>query len=500
MSKLFHTPQIKWHCVERQTDDKARCDRVLSIDASSSLQLLASAGADPFVNLWQMRDRDPYLIAQMEGHCDMVNVVRWSPSGYFLASGGQDGVIIIWRCSPERNKIEIYNQIRIGSAVYDLEWNPEGTHIIIGLENDGAWIAYAGKKGKVIERLEPTHKHIVCGVTWGCQILTKNKGKSQLKNGIITVSHDQTMKTWYQLDKNFYKFKLNYSVLTYDRDICNYNYENEDVSLINSISGMSRQFVSENTCKSFFRRPSTSPCGNYVAVPASQIPTSFDSKYIVDEAVYTCNIYGSYCLKNPVWALRTFSGTPSTVTRFLNDVVQFNDTLAQIIAFGCSDGSVETWAIPEINSIDTWSPKRIWGALQCHQQAITDLSWQQCKSNTNALISSSTPEDIDENEEEDGQLETINRSGSIKPSSSMTPIDKNTTSDNPNKRRAQLLPVGDVVTFGVHELSFDTSVIAGTHHKDNGRKAILVISSSDGYVSFLSIPLPIITTEETLTY
>jgi len=197
-------------------------------------------------------------------------------------------------------------------------------------------------------------------------------------------------------------------------------------------------------------------------------------------------------MKNPLWALRTFSGSPSTATRFLREIVQFNDTLAQIIAFGSSDGSVEVWALPDINSVDKWMPMRIWGGIQCHQQAITDLSWQQCNNNSDSLMVSSAQNDIDE--KEDAVADSVNRNGMIKSILTNNLPETTTINDDAKKKRAQLLPVGDAVTYGVHELSFDTCLAEGASRKISGGEAVLVISSSDGYVSFLTIPLPVMTT------
>ena len=42
----------------------------------------------------------PKLLAQMDHHLGCVNCLRWSPSGTFLATGGDDKLVMVWKQSP----------------------------------------------------------------------------------------------------------------------------------------------------------------------------------------------------------------------------------------------------------------------------------------------------------------------------------------------------------------------------------------------------------------
>ena len=67
---------------------------------------MATGGADNCVRVWRLsKDSSPRetgaieFLASMKGHTKSVNVVRFSPNGKFLASAGDDALILIWQLS-----------------------------------------------------------------------------------------------------------------------------------------------------------------------------------------------------------------------------------------------------------------------------------------------------------------------------------------------------------------------------------------------------------------
>ena len=98
-------------------------------------KLLASAGRDGAVRLWDVSRRRP-AGEPLRGHQGAVNHVTFSPDGKLLASAGRDGVVSLWQVKSRR---------RLGTltghkgAVFGLSFAPEGDTL-----------ASAGADGRVL--------------------------------------------------------------------------------------------------------------------------------------------------------------------------------------------------------------------------------------------------------------------------------------------------------------------------------------------------------------
>lgn len=86
-----------------------------SVDISPDGQRLATAGSDSKVRLWALpavlaneaehAAAPPQRLATLTDHTESdVNVVRFSPDGEFLASGGDDQTVILHRMFPGRGE------------------------------------------------------------------------------------------------------------------------------------------------------------------------------------------------------------------------------------------------------------------------------------------------------------------------------------------------------------------------------------------------------------
>ncbi|EFW99313.1 chromatin assembly factor 1 subunit [Grosmannia clavigera kw1407] len=142
---------------------------------------LATAGGDNNVRLWKVEsngeNRKVEYLSTLAKHTQAVNVVRWSPKGELLASGGDDGNVILWVPSEsyhptfgndgyeDRETWRTKHMCRSsGAEIYDLAWSPDGSHFIIGSMDNIARI-YNAASGVLVRQIAE-HSHYVQGVAW----------------------------------------------------------------------------------------------------------------------------------------------------------------------------------------------------------------------------------------------------------------------------------------------------------------------------------------------
>jgi chromatin assembly factor 1 subunit B len=162
--------QISWH------DGQP----VLSIDIQSTKDgtlRFATGGADNAVNIWFLHHGSTEFRASLKRHSKAVNVVRFSPNGTVLASGGDDGTILVWR-QLDSNPLSLLDESEVEnkeawtvlrclrgiSDVYDLAWSPDSLFLLCG-NTDNTTLVWDIETGKVVQKLEE-HRHYVQGVAW----------------------------------------------------------------------------------------------------------------------------------------------------------------------------------------------------------------------------------------------------------------------------------------------------------------------------------------------
>ncbi|KAK2188752.1 hypothetical protein NP493_123g03032 [Ridgeia piscesae] len=227
------TPEISWH--ER--------DPIYSVDfqhQSGSVQRLATCGTDRCVRLWEVKLENEdkatvEFLATLSRHTRTVNVVRFSPNGEVLASGGDDSVVMLWRQNvtsgapgslfteeEEENK-ESWSVFKILRShledVYDIAWSSDGTQLISGSVDNSA-ILWDIKKGCKLHMFTE-HKSFVQGVAFDpqgayvatmssdrccrvfslqsrCSVHNINKMAAGEKTKPMRMFHDDTMKSFFR--------------------------------------------------------------------------------------------------------------------------------------------------------------------------------------------------------------------------------------------------------------------------------------------------------------
>jgi chromatin assembly factor 1 subunit B len=135
----------------------------------------ASMTVEDVANSTNQTKIKPKFMYDISGaHTATVNIVRFSPNGMYLASGGDDSAIVIWvqKSRPVEfgstlEKITWSNhKILRGhlSDIYDISWSPDSKFLISGSVDNSA-IIFNMEKGKGIQKMSD-HSHFVQGVSW----------------------------------------------------------------------------------------------------------------------------------------------------------------------------------------------------------------------------------------------------------------------------------------------------------------------------------------------
>ncbi|XP_046392894.1 chromatin assembly factor 1 subunit B [Ischnura elegans] len=283
-------PEISWH----------NRDPVLSVDIqprrghSDDFWRLASSGTDAHVLIWYITIQESGIAnlefaADLTRHQKAVNVVRFSPSGEFLASGDDESVILIWKQKTDQDLPELPTGDEEGNAkeqwislkvlrghvedVYDLCWSPDSTSIFSGSVDNTAifWDVQKGRNTGILS----DHKGFVQGVAWDPQ-----------NQYVATMSSDRLCRV-YNINTKRAVSRIYKSWLPGVG-----NAENPEEKVF--------RLYHDDTLKTFFRRLTFTPDGELLITPSGVIEKEGDLKNI--NVTY---IYSRHLLNRPVVYLPT---------------------------------------------------------------------------------------------------------------------------------------------------------------------------------------------------
>lgn len=343
------TVQINWH----------ETKPVLTLDFHPLSGLLATGGADFDIKLWLLvceeQKKGPVATYQnsLTYHGSAVNILRFSPSGDFLASGADGGELILWKLhvGEAGQTWKVLKTLSFHRKdVLDLEWSKDSAFLISG-SVDNSCIIWDVNKGSVHQILD-AHLHYVQGVAW-----------DPLDKYVASLSSDRTCRIYVNKPQTKGKSseKMNY--------VCHQVISKAEPQLPDDSRPVKSHLFHDETLPSFFRRLAWAPDGSFLLVPAGSyklLPLA--------EPVNTAYVFSRRNLSRP--AIQLPGATkPVVAVRFCPVVFDLRGSnsagffkLPYRIVF----------AVATLNSLyvyDTESvpPIAVWAGL--HYAAITDIAW-----------------------------------------------------------------------------------------------------------------------------
>ncbi|XP_010013141.1 PREDICTED: chromatin assembly factor 1 subunit B [Nestor notabilis] len=274
------TCEIVWHNKEP----------VYSLDfqhgADGKINRLASAGVDTAVRIWKV-EKGPdgkaivEFLSNLARHTKAVNVVRFSPSGEILASGGDDAVILLWKLNDSKELEPLVFQEEDEAQlnkenwavvktlrghledVYDICWTSDGNYMASASVDNTAimWDVNKGQKVSILNE----HKSYVQGITW-----------DPLGQYITTLSCDRVLRVYNTQTKRV--------AFNITKIVSGSGAEGE---------ARSYRMFHDDSMKSFFRRLSFTPDGSYLLTPAGCVESG-------ENVTNTTYVFSRNNLKRPV--------------------------------------------------------------------------------------------------------------------------------------------------------------------------------------------------------
>ncbi|KAL0266968.1 UNVERIFIED_CONTAM: hypothetical protein PYX00_009365 [Menopon gallinae] len=145
---------------------------------------------------YENNENIPKMLCQLDNHLSCVNCVRWNHSGKFLASGGDDKLIMIWKKSGQTKLDE--NKVIIGieqwrcvgtltghlNDILDLAWAPHDSWLASCSVDNSIIIWNMDKMPDIVAKLTG-HTGLVKGVTW-----------DPVGQYLASQSDDKTLRIW----------------------------------------------------------------------------------------------------------------------------------------------------------------------------------------------------------------------------------------------------------------------------------------------------------------
>ena len=179
LDKISEKQQIKASSLpQTKMNWQAHAGAVTSVSFSPDRQILASAGIDGRVIIWNFSGQK---IAEWKAGQQSVNMVNFSPDGNFLATAGRDSTVKLWNLSGKN-----ISQVKgIEGSVTSISFSPEGKLLAAAGIDSSAAIWKLSKLQKLISSSVklPGHNGLVRSVNFSPRgdFLTTLDGKSTVR-------------------------------------------------------------------------------------------------------------------------------------------------------------------------------------------------------------------------------------------------------------------------------------------------------------------------------
>jgi WD40 repeat protein len=181
LDKISETQEIKASLIpQTQINWQGHKGAVTSVNFSPTKQILATAGIDDRVRIWNFSGQK---IAEWKALQQSVNMVNFSPNGKFLATAGRDSTVKIWNLSGKN----ISTLKGIHGSVTSISFSPEGQLLAAAGIDSNAAIWKLSKLPKSISSSVklPGHNGLVRSVNF-----------SPSGNFITTLDGNSTVRIW----------------------------------------------------------------------------------------------------------------------------------------------------------------------------------------------------------------------------------------------------------------------------------------------------------------
>jgi len=162
LDKISKTqPKTTSSIPQTQINWQAHKGAVTSVSFSPNRQILATAGIDDQVRIWNFSGQK---IAEWKAWQQSVNMVNFSPNGKFLATAGRDSTVKLWNLSGQN-----FSQLKgIQGSVTSISFSPEGKLLAAAGIDSNAAIWNLSKLPKLISSSVqiPGHKGLVRSVNF----------------------------------------------------------------------------------------------------------------------------------------------------------------------------------------------------------------------------------------------------------------------------------------------------------------------------------------------
>lgn len=375
---------------------------------------LVTGGADKEIKVWEVeRGEDGYAnvrhVCSLAAHLSTVNCVRFSPTGAQLASSGDGGEVLLWEpadpasCTAQRgNLVEDGGEASWRRAaalkghgregdVMDLCWAPDGSALATASIDSEVmlWATDGRRAAKQAGRLV-NHKHFVQGVAW-----------DPAQQFVVTQSADRTCRVYaLKPPASGRKSKVSQYLLPAGetaKDLyCAHTLSKRPMGAAPAEGGAkpaTHPLFADERVNTFFRRPTWSPDGSLLVLPAGVYKPSAEGKELNTAYVYARGKWAAPIMHLPGHP------KPIVVARFCPVLFERDDGKAasqqeQKPPAACTEGNATgsaeaaahpldlpykmVFAVATLDSVvlyDTQSPLPLAVLGHLHYDAITDLAW-----------------------------------------------------------------------------------------------------------------------------